>query len=35
MPGLEDLTHTTDLANLDYDHIKAFVYDIRAQTEWG
>lgn len=33
MPGIVD--DNVALANLDYDTIKAFVYDLRAQAEWG
>jgi len=33
MPGLYD--DTVALADLDYEHIKAVIYDIRAREEWG
>jgi len=33
MPGLVD--DAVALADLDYDTIKAFIYDIRSQKEWG
>lgn len=31
MPGDENTAHDVPLANLDYDTIKAFVYDIRLK----
>mmetsp|Transcript_30989 Transcript_30989/g.38311 ORF Transcript_30989/g.38311 Transcript_30989/m.38311 type:complete len:174 (+) Transcript_30989:605-1126(+) len=33
MPGL--INDSISMANLDYDHIKAFIYDIRSRKEWG
>jgi len=33
MPGIVD--DAIGLPNLDYDTIKAFIYDIRSQSEWG
>jgi len=33
MPGIVD--DSVSLADLDYDHIKAVIYDIRAKEEWG
>lgn len=33
MPGIVD--DAVSLANLDYDTIKAFMYDIRSKSEWG
>lgn len=33
MPGIVD--DSVSLSNLDYDHVKAFIYDLRARKEWG
>ena len=33
MPGIVD--DSIDINNIDYDHIKAVIFDIRAKEEWG
>ena len=35
MPGDENTAHNIALADLDYENIKAFVYDIRLKQEWN